>query len=180
MEVKVHNGCITFAQTPQRYEAWNRLKAVLAAKSIKDITSARFVFIVALAVRLVFGVATVISGVDIFTGNEPSHIAAHLAKGEGFSSPYDAVPIAPTAQQPPVYPVLLAMIFKFLGVYSRAALAAIVALNAVAGAAIAALIYLVGRQYFSSTAAIVSAWAWVGWSEFAANRFHLLTLRRGF
>jgi len=174
MEVTVHNGCITVAQTPQRYQAWNRLKAVLTAKSIKDITSARFVFIVALAVRLVFGVATV------FTGNEPSHIAAHLAKGEGFSSPYDAVPIAPTAQQPPVYPVLLAMIFKFLGVYSRAALAAIVALNAVAGAAIAALIYLVGRQYFSATAAIVSAWAWVGWSEFAANRFHLLTLRRGF
>jgi hypothetical protein len=141
----------------------------LAAKSIKEITSARFVFIVALAVRLIFGVATVISGVGIFTGNEPSHIAAHLAKGEGFSSPYDAVPIAPTAQQPPVYPVLLAIIFKFLGVYSRAALAAIVALNAVAGAGIAALIYLVGQQYFSSTAAIISAWAWVGWSEFVAT-----------
>ncbi|MGA7295608.1 MAG: glycosyltransferase family 39 protein [Terriglobales bacterium] len=142
--------------------------AMLAAKSIEEITSARFVFVVALAVRLVFGAATVISGVDIFRGNEPSHIAAHLAKGEGFSSPY-GLPIAPTAQQPPVYPVLLAIIFKFLGVYSRAALAAIVALNAVAGAGIAALIYLVGRQYFSSTAAIVSAWAWVGWSEFVAT-----------
>jgi hypothetical protein len=92
-----------------------------------------------------------------------------VVNGEGFSAPYVGVPIAPTAQQPPVYPLLIAVVFKFLGVYSRAALAAILCINAIAGAGIAALIYLVGKRYFSLTAAILAAWAWVGWAELAAT-----------
>ena len=45
-----------------------------------------------------------------FQGNEPSHIAAHLLRGEGFASPFSDLPI-PTAQQPPLYPLFMAAIF---------------------------------------------------------------------
>jgi hypothetical protein len=125
--------------------------------------------VVALAVRLVIATALLVSGVDVFQGNEPSRIAAHLVNGEGFSAPYVGVPIAPTAQQSPLYPLLIAIVFKFLGPYSRAAFTAILCINAIAGAGIAALIYLVGKRYFSLTAAILAAWAWVGWAEIAAT-----------
>ena len=82
----------------------------------------------------------------LFYGNEPSHIAAHLAKGEGFSSPYPWTPVSPTAQQPPLYPFLLAIIFKAFGVLSLRSLQVIVWLNAVAGTAASLLIYWVGRR----------------------------------
>jgi hypothetical protein len=142
---------------------------MLSAKSIRAMTSPRFLFLAALAVRLVVGTALLLSGVEVFRDNEPSHIAAHLAKGEGFSAPYDGVPVAATAQQAPVYPLLVAVIFKLLGTYSRAALAAMVAINALAGAGSAALIYLLGQRYFSPTAAIIASWVWVCWVEIAAT-----------
>lgn len=95
-----------------------------------------------------------------FHDNEPSHIAAHLAKGEGFSSPYAGTPTAPTAQQPPLYPVLEAIVFRIFGVFSPAALRLIVGVNALAGAAIAALIYLVGRRYAYPLVGLLAGWVW--------------------
>lgn len=96
----------------------------------------------------------------LFYGNEPSHIAAHLAKGEGFSSPYPWTPVSPTAQQPPLYPFLLAIIFKAFGVLSLRSLQVIVWLNAVAGTAASLLIYWVGRRYVSAHVGLLAAWIW--------------------
>jgi Dolichyl-phosphate-mannose-protein mannosyltransferase len=96
----------------------------------------------------------------LFYGNEPGHIAAHLAKGEGFASPYPWTPVAPTAQQPPLYPFLLAIIFKVFGVLSLRSLQVIVWLNAVAGAAASLLIYWVGRRYVSAHVGFLAAWIW--------------------
>ncbi len=96
----------------------------------------------------------------LFYGNEPSHIAAHLAKGEGFSSPYPWTPVSPTAQQPPLYPFLVAVIFKIFGVLSLRSLQVIVWLNAVAGAAASLLIYWVGRRYVSVGVGFLAAWIW--------------------
>ncbi|HKW66973.1 MAG TPA: glycosyltransferase family 39 protein [Terriglobales bacterium] len=96
----------------------------------------------------------------LFYGNEPSHIAAHLAKGEGFSSPYPWTPVSPTAQQPPLYPFLIAVIFKVFGVLSLKSLQVIVWLNAVAGTAASLLIYWVGRRYVSANVGLLAAWIW--------------------
>jgi Dolichyl-phosphate-mannose-protein mannosyltransferase len=96
----------------------------------------------------------------LFYGNEPSHIAAHLANREGFSSPYAWTPVSPTAQQPPLYPFLLAIIFKAFGVLSLRSLKVIVWLNAVAGAAAALLIYWVGRRYVSGHVGLLAGWIW--------------------
>jgi len=92
--------------------------------------------------------------------NEPSHIASALVSGFGFSSPYANIPIAPTAQQPPVYPFILATIFKILGTFTTASACAAVGINILAGALTAVLLYRVGKLYFNETVGIVAAWVW--------------------
>lgn len=120
-------------------------------------------FVVALAVRasLVPGYVAAISlSGNPYLGSEPAHIAAHLAKGEGFSSPYNNVPLAPTAQQPPLYPLLFAGVFRLFGVYSQSALWVITGFNALVGAVIAPLICIVGMWQLSRGAGLVAGWIW--------------------
>ena len=107
----------------------------------------------------------------LFTGNEPSHIAAALASGMGFSSPYANVPIAPTAQQPPIYPFILSGIFKLFGTYSTESAWAAVILNILAGATTAILLRYVGKLHFGETVGIVAAWLWVLPWTFRLNTF---------
>lgn len=97
----------------------------------------------------------------LFIQNEPSHIAWALASGLGFSSPYANTPIAPTAQQPPVYPFILAAIFKVCGTYTTQAASVAVGLNIMAGAVTALLLYHLGRLHFGETVGTVAAWLWV-------------------
>ena len=97
----------------------------------------------------------------LFMGNEPSHIAAALVSGLGFSSPYSGAPTAPTAQQPPLYPFFLAGIFKVFGVCTVASAWTAVVINVLAGAVTAVLLYYVGRFHFGKTVGILAAWLWV-------------------
>ena len=97
----------------------------------------------------------------LYTANEPSHIAAALAAGLGFSAPYSGAPIAPTAQQPPLYPVMLAAVFKVFGIYSVPSLWTAIVINILAGAMTAVLLYYVGRRHFGETVGILAAWLWV-------------------
>ena len=130
---------------------------------LNTLRSPFIVLIVALAMRgaLTPGyIAWISRGGNPYLNSEPAHIAAHLARGEGFSSPYNNVPLAPTAQQPPLYPFLFAGVFKLFGVYSQKALWVITELNALVGAAVAPLICLVGKRYLSPTAGLIAGWIW--------------------
>jgi 4-amino-4-deoxy-L-arabinose transferase-like glycosyltransferase len=132
-------------------------------KLLQTLRSPFIVLIVALAVRVSLApgyIAWISRGGNPYLNSEPAHIAAHLAKGEGFSSPYNNVPLAPTAQQPPLYPLLFAGVFKLFGVYSQKALWVITGLNVLVGAGIAPLIYAVGKRYLSRTAGVIAAWIW--------------------
>lgn len=95
--------------------------------------------------------------------NEQAHIAWALASGLGFSAPWPNTPIAPTAQQPPIYPLLLAGIFKLAGAYSYPSLWLAITINAVISAATAMLILKLGRRDFGSAAGILAAWVWSCW-----------------
>ena len=66
-----------------------------------------------------------------FEGNEASHIAAHLVRGDGFASPFTDLAI-PTAQQPPLYPLFMAGIFRLFGAFSKISLYLILAANCAA------------------------------------------------
>src|ERR1700739_479524 len=96
---------------------------------------------------------------DHFQGNEPSHIAVHLLRGEGFASPFTGVPI-PTAQQPPLYPLFIAAVFKLFGPFSKVSLYLILAVNALAGGLTAFFIYRAALKHISPRAALLSAWTW--------------------
>ncbi len=97
----------------------------------------------------------------LFTQNEPSHIAAALVSGLGFSSPYSGAPAASTAQQPPLYPFILAGIFKVFGACTVASAWAAVLINVIAGAVTAVFLYYVGRLHFGEEVGILAAWLWV-------------------
>ena len=96
----------------------------------------------------------------LFLQNEPSHIAAALASGYGFSAPYGNTPIAPTAQQPPLYPLILSGIFKIFGICSATSAYVAVGLNVLAGALTAVLLQRIGKVYFNETVGTTAAWVW--------------------
>ncbi len=102
-----------------------------------------------------------------YQANEPSMIAAHLAAGEGFSSPYAGVDLQPTAQQPPLYPALVALIFLAFGTRTAAALAVLVSINAAADAVTAVGMAALGKRYFPPRVGTLAALVWIVWPQAA-------------
>lgn len=92
-------------------------------------------------------------------GWEMGRIAASLASGHGFSSPFGP-PTGPTAWEPPLYPYLIAGVFSVFGIYSKASAFVLLALNSVFSALTCIPIFLIGRRLFSEKVAVWSAWAW--------------------
>jgi len=89
---------------------------------------------------------------------EENNIAIHLARGEGFASPMDPSPhAAPTSWSPPVYPYLMATVYRLCGIRTPTAITALLALNAVCFGAVVAGVRLLGRIYFSSAAGWLAA-----------------------
>jgi 4-amino-4-deoxy-L-arabinose transferase-like glycosyltransferase len=93
----------------------------------------------------------------LFFGYEVGRIASAVASGQGFSSPFPAAS-GPTAWLGPVYPLMVAGVFKVFGIYSTRSAVAILVLNSVFGALTALAVYLVGREMFGRTVALWSAW----------------------
>lgn len=92
-------------------------------------------------------------------GWEMGRIAASLASGHGFSSPFGPA-TGPTAWEPPLYPYLTAGVFMVFGIYSKASAFVLLALNSVFSALTCIPIFLIARRIFSEKVAIGSAWAW--------------------
>jgi 4-amino-4-deoxy-L-arabinose transferase-like glycosyltransferase len=92
-------------------------------------------------------------------GWEMGRIARSIAQGDGFSSPTD-LPTGPTAWAPPLYPYLLAGVFKLLGTYTRAAAFTILALNSIFAALTTLVIYRIGFRTIGPTPARWAAWIW--------------------
>jgi len=129
----------------------------------RSVTSPAVVFVAALTTRLaatVFIFRNYFGPQLLFVQNESSHIASALAAGSGFSSPYANVPVAATAQHPPLYPLILAGIFRLFGTCTISSAWAAVAINILAGALTAVLLYHVGNLYFNETVGLVAAWVW--------------------
>src|SRR5580658_2081539 len=66
-------------------------------------------------------------------GWEMGRLARSIATGQGFSSATD-LPTGPRAWAPPLYPYVLAGVFKLFGVYSALSAWVILAFNSVFGA----------------------------------------------
>jgi 4-amino-4-deoxy-L-arabinose transferase-like glycosyltransferase len=92
-------------------------------------------------------------------GWEMGWIARALASGHGFSSPYWPI-TGPTAMQPPLYPVLLSVVFRLFGIYSLTSAFVILSLNSLMSALICIPIYFSAAYSLGRRAAIIAAGVW--------------------
>jgi len=123
-----------------------------------------FIVLVALALRVaVIGIGhtyRITPRRDNFQfGWEMGRIARSIAEGHGFSSPTD-LSTGPTAWAPPLYPYLLAAVFKLFGVYSRASAFVILTINSAFAALTCLVLYRIGMRLFGSGPARWAAWTW--------------------
>lgn len=92
-------------------------------------------------------------------GGEAGRIARSIAQGEGFSNPLFAR-TGPTAWLAPLFPYLLAGIFKIFGVYSKTSAIAALALDCLISALTCIPIYFIARKHFGESVAAWAGWAW--------------------
>lgn len=92
-------------------------------------------------------------------GWEMGRIAASIASGHGFSSPFGPQ-TGPTAWEPPIYPYLAAGVFHLFGIYSRASAFVLLSFNSLCSALTCVPIFFIARRMFSRRVAVISAWAW--------------------
>lgn len=135
------------------------------------------VFLLALALRIGAMYAThayrITNLLDHFSfGWEMGRVGRSLAEGRGFSSPMPA-PTGPTAIVGPIYPLLIALVFKCFGVYSKASALVILLVQCVFSSATCVFIYLFSRSTVGETAAKLAS---LGWAVFPLSI--LLALRR--
>jgi 4-amino-4-deoxy-L-arabinose transferase-like glycosyltransferase len=93
-------------------------------------------------------------------GYETGRIARSIVEGHGFSSPLFA-DTGPTAWMTPVYPYLVAAVFRVFGIYTKASAVVLLSLNALFSALTCIPIFFFARKSFGQRTAYWSTWAWV-------------------
>jgi hypothetical protein len=94
-------------------------------------------------------------------GWELGRVASAIAAGHGFSSPLRMVETGPTAWFTPLYPYLVAGIFKIWGIFSDESRLVITTLNCAFSALTVIPIYGIAEKTFRKSVALGAAWAWV-------------------
>ncbi|MGA2634810.1 MAG: hypothetical protein ABSF16_11285 [Terracidiphilus sp.] len=92
-------------------------------------------------------------------GWEEGWVARALASGHGFSSPYPPWS-GPTAIVPPLYPGLLALVFKLFGVYSLTSGFIILSINSLFSSLTCIPVYFSAKYSLNVQYAKYAAWAW--------------------
>ena len=91
---------------------------------------------------------------------ETGNIAFALSQGKGFGNLFRQN-TGPTAWLPPVYPLLLSLIFRIFGAFTISSFFPAVLLNALFSAAATFPLYHLARQVASCTVAVATGWLWV-------------------
>lgn len=92
-------------------------------------------------------------------GWEMGRIGHSIAVGSGFGNPFD-FNTGPTAWEPPLYPFLIAGVFRIFGVYSHASSLVLLTINSLFSALTCIPIFLIAKRCFSKKVAVWSAWVW--------------------
>lgn len=123
-----------------------------------------FIFLVALGLRL--AVLPFLAGDRLDPARdhwrfawEVGRIASSLASGRGFSSPLFGQ-TGPTAWMGPVYPCLLAGVFKIFGIYSSASAYVMLFLSCFFSALTCLLLQFIARRIFGNSTATAAGWMW--------------------
>jgi len=91
---------------------------------------------------------------------EMGMVARSIATGKGFSSPFVGE-TGPTAWFPPVYPYLLAAVFKVFGLFSKSSAIAILSLNCIFSAVTCIPVFFIARRTIGERVARLAGWIWV-------------------
>ena len=92
-------------------------------------------------------------------GWEMGRIARSIALGQGFSNPYGGN-TGPTAWEPPLYPYLMAGVFRIFGIYTYASAWVLLAINSLFASLTTIPIFLTARRTFDGRVALWSARVW--------------------
>lgn len=92
-------------------------------------------------------------------GWEMGRIARSIAQGHGFASPYEGN-TGPSAWEPPLYPYLMAGVFKLFGIYTHASAWVLLTINSLLATLTTIPIFLIGHKTFGDRVAKWSAYAW--------------------
>ena len=92
-------------------------------------------------------------------GWEMGRIGRSLAQGQGFSNPFSEA-TGPTAWEPPLYPFLIAGVFKLFGIYTHASALVLLSINSLFSALTCIPIFLIAKRCFDEKLAIWTAWLW--------------------
>jgi 4-amino-4-deoxy-L-arabinose transferase-like glycosyltransferase len=127
------------------------------------LTSTKAIVLVALIARLLY-LFMLFHGQPVHAGRyligeETGSVAASIATGHGFSSPM-YVPSGPTAWVTPVFPYLLALIFKIFGVYTFHASLAARSLNVFFSVMTCYPVVWLGSRLFGKVAGAAAGWVW--------------------
>jgi len=131
---------------------------------LKAATSLALILLIALGARVAYAwnqerqMRAELVGLVPFL-NETGNIAFSLAKGHGFSSPYWQE-TGPTAWLTPVYPALVAAIFKVFGIHTPHSFFAIVFLNILFSTAACVPLFYIGKRVGGLGVASGAAWLW--------------------
>lgn len=90
---------------------------------------------------------------------EMGRIARSIAQGHGFSSPYEGN-TGPSAWEPPLYPYLMAEVFKLFGVYTQASAFVLLTINSLFATLTTIPVFLIAHRTFGDRVAQWSAYAW--------------------
>src|SRR6202521_1407188 len=96
---------------------------------------------------------------DFDFGFEMGRIGRSLAQGQGFSNPFDETTGA-TAWKPPLYPFLIAGVFRVFGIYSRTSALVLLSLNSIFSALTCIPIFLIAKRCFDDKVAVWTSWTW--------------------
>ena len=123
-------------------------------------------YIVITAFVLRVAASLVVPHKDIWaTAGELGNLARSLATGQGFSNPF-AVPTGSTAWAPPLYPLLLATIFKVFGVFSHASMIVTFLFQITTSTLTCIPIFLLGAELGNEKLAEWAGWCWACYPYF--------------
>jgi hypothetical protein len=122
------------------------------------------VFWVALAVRVLYITIAHTYRIRAFDGHfqfgwEMGRIAQALVTGHGYSDPFRGH-TGPTAWVAPLYPLLLAAVFKLFGTFTLKSAWVILTINSVFSALTARAVWEIGARCFNLRVARWSGWIW--------------------
>jgi 4-amino-4-deoxy-L-arabinose transferase-like glycosyltransferase len=92
-------------------------------------------------------------------GFEMGRVGRSIALGQGFSNPYGGN-TGPSAWEPPLYPYLIAGVFKLFGIYTHASAWVLLSINSVFAALTTIPVYFIANKSFGARVALWSARAW--------------------